>query len=334
MNAFDTVHLLVPKEGLIGYDTDSFRTIAELDADGNPIDTDQTQTLKARVEKPIGLSKVRILERGVDLEFSAKLLRNRYVDGISIETVGEIAPALRPILELDADALLQATLYRIDSTVNIRPKSVKRAILAVASLGSLNGRYRVSDYGGAGEQGFTFHSRAKSVDERFIGYDKEREMWRHKTQAYILGVENFGGVLRTESNIRHREQMRDFLGMVETYTFADALNSKKNPNLILFDRITENSIVTLAELHRINSTEGKGMEYFKNIGIDTVIELYGGNWKAIEKHVRLRYRGKSNPVEALRKVRVRVALYHSRQTEAEQLLDEVSEVRELLSKVA
>lgn len=331
---FDTVHLLAPIEGLIGYDTASFRTTAELDADGNPIETAQSQTLKPKVEKPLGLSRVKISDRGVDLEFSAKLLRNRYIEGINIETIGEIVPALRPILELDADALLRATLYRIDATNNIRPKDVRRAIHGVASLGSLNGRYRLSDYGGAGEQGFAFHSRAKSRDERLIGYDKEQEMWRHKADAYALGVEKFGGVLRIESNIRHREQMRDLLGFEETYTFADALNSKKNPNLILFDRITENSRITLAELHKINSTEGKGMKQVLNVGIDHIIEAYGGNWKAVEKHVRLLYAGKSNPVRALRQFRERVALYHARQSEAEQLLDEVSEVREMLSKVA
>lgn len=331
MNAFDTVHLLVPIEGVIWNDRD-FEEGFKLGEGGELKSTGHH--LKKGVVRPLGFSSVKILERGADIEFSAKLLGSGYVDGVSLETVDRIAPALRPIVDVDADALLSAELFRIDATANIRPRDVRRAIHSVAVLGSLNRRYRYLDYGGAGEQGFEFHSRAKSRNERIIGYDKEREMWRHKkVQAYALGVENFAGVLRVESNIRSREGMRGLLGFEETYTFADALNSAKNPNLILFDRVIENSEETFA-IAALNKTEGKGMKHFQNIGIDCVIERYAGNWKAVEKYIRLLYGGGSNPSRTLKYVKERVALYHSRQSEAERLLEEVSEVREMLERAA
>lgn len=331
MVAFDTVHLLVPIEG-VAWSSRDFEERFKL-GEGGELES-EGHRLKKGIVRPLGLSSVKILERGADIEFNAKLLGDGYVDGISLETVARIAPALRPIVDVDAKALLSAELFRIDATANIRPRNIRRAIHGVASLGCLNHRYRYLDYGGAGEQGFEFRSRAKNRKERIIGYDKEREMWRHKrAQAYALGVENFAGVLRVESNIRSREGMRGLLGFEETYTFADALNSAKNPNLILFDRVIENGEKTF-EIAALNSTEGKGVKHFTNIGIDLVIEKYAGNWKAVEKYTRLAYRGKSNPSRMLRYVKERVALYHSRQSEAERLLEDVSEVREMLERAA
>ncbi len=328
MNSFDTVHLLVPVEGLNGYDSASFTEKAELDEAGKPVSSELQ--LKRGAEKPLGLAGVKITDAGVDLTLSAKTLGSRYIEGLSEETLGLAVSAIRPLVDVELDALLDADLYRVDSTSNIRPTDVRRAILSVGTLGQLNGKYRLTDYGGQGEDGFVFTARAKSRDERLSGYDKMREMLSRKKTAYTLGVENFEGVLRIESNIRHREQMREFLGLSDSYMFRDALRSEKKPNLILFDKIIGNGSDMLAEMNRIHRTEGIGVKHFQNIGIDRVIELHGGNWKAIEKYVLLQYGGKSKPSRLLKQVKQRVVLYHARQREAENLLDEVSEVRELL----
>lgn len=330
MNRYDSVHLLVPIEGVQSFDSELFTAKAELDEEGNPLAP--VYALKQGAEKPLGLGRVSVSERGADISFSAKILGGRYIEGLNLETVNRVAPALRPIVQIDPDALLDATLWAIDSTDNIRPKDVRRAILATSQIGSMNVRYRFSDYGGQGQQGFVFQARAKTKDERLIGYDKVREM-TGKREALDLGIENFAGVLRIESNIRHREQMREFLGFEESYTFRDALESKRKPNILMFDKIIGGSSSLLARLNRIHRTEGVGMEHFKNIAFDQIIELHGGNWRAIEKYIRLHYGVKSNPSRVFRQVKERLALYHARQLEAETLLDEISEVRELL-KVA
>lgn len=331
MNSFDSVHLLAPLEGLNSYETELFSGKADLDDEGNPLAP--VFSLKRGIEKPLGLNGVKIREDGIELSFSAKILGAHYYRGVNLETAANIAPAFRSIVDIDGEALLASTLYAIDSTNNIRPKNVRRAILATGQIGSMNGKYRFSDYGGQGQQGFVFQARAKTRDERLIGYDKEREMSGKKT-ALALGIERFEGVLRIESNLRHREQMREFLGFQESYTLRDALESDRKPNALLFDKIIGGGCSLLAELNRIHRTEGVGMEHFKNIAFDRIIELHGGNWRAIEKYVRLKYAATSNPSRVLGKVKKRLALYHARQLEAETLLDEISEVRELLQKVA
>jgi len=331
MRSFDTVHLLAPIEGLISYETEQFKGKADLDDEGNRVAT--VYSLKRGIEKPLGLDAVSIQERGVDLTFSAKILGTRYHEGLNLETIEQVVPALRPIIDLEPQSLLDAVLWRIDCTDNIRPKNLRRTILTVGTLGSLNSRYRYEPYGSTQEQGFVFAQRIKERAERIIGYNKELEMNRNGKTALALGVENFSGVLRWESNLRSRKLMRNLLGMDETYTLLDALNTDRNPNLALFEKIVGQGSDMLAEINKLHRTDGEGVNYFKNLGIDRVIEAYSGNWKAIEKHIRLQYNGKSNPSRFLKKVKQRVALYHARQIEAEQLLDEVSEVRELL-KVA
>jgi len=330
VNSFDSVHLRVPIEGVLSFDTDRFGAKAELDEGGNPLTP--VYTLRQGGEKPLGLGQVKVSDKGAELSFSAKILGGRYIEGLNLESVSRVVPVLRSIIEMEPEALLDADLFSIDSTNNIRPKDVRRAILAVGQVGAMNGKYRFSDYGGQGQQGFVFQARAKTKDERLIGYDKVREMAGKKT-ALPLGIENFAGVLRIESNLRHREQMREFLGLQESYTFRDALESDRKPNALLFDKIIGGGSSLLADLNMIHRTEGVGVKHIKNIGYDRVIELHGGNWRAIEKYIRLHYSATSNPSRVLGEMKKRLALYHARQSEAEALLDEVAEVRELL-KVA
>jgi hypothetical protein len=330
MNRYDSVHLRVPFDGVDNFDSELFTAKAELDEDGNPLAP--IYTLRGGAEKPLGLAQVKISDKGADLSFSAKILGSRYAEGLSLETVGAVVPALRPIIRINADALLGADLFSIDATDNIRPKDVRRAILSVGQVGGMNGKYRFSDYGGHGQQGFVFQARAKTKDERFIGYDKVREMQGKRT-ALSLGIENFAGVLRIESNLRHREQMREFLGLEESYTLRDALESNRKPNALLFEKIIGGVSLSIERINRIHRVEGTGMDHIKKLGYDSLIETYGGNWRAIEKHIRLHSQGKSNPSRILKQAKERLALYHARQEETELMLEEVAEVRELL-KVA
>jgi len=327
VNSYDSVKLLTPIEGLISFNTPCY--------DGK-IDVETGETvyrLKQDAVKPLGLSQVEVSDRGVLLSFSAKALGERYIEGINAETVDCIVPAIRSVVDVNPESLLDATLFSIDSTNNIHPKNVQRSILSVGSIGTMNNKYRFADYGGQGQQGFVFSSRAKTVDERIIGYDKYREMMSKRKTALALGVNDFRGVLRIESNIRHKKQMREYLGFTDSYKFQDALNTNRKPNAELFEKVIGNTSDILADLQKLHRTDGMGMEHIKNIAFDRIIELHGGNWSAIEKYIRLQYRGKSNPIRVLNIVKERTALYHTRQHDSEQLLDDVLEVRELL-KVA
>ena len=327
MNSFDSVKLLVPPEGLYSFNMPCFEGKTD-------IETGETAyKLKRDSEKPLGLGNVVVSDRGVELLFSAKTLGERYFEGINLDTVGLIPPAIRSIVDIDPQSLLNARLFSIDSTNNIRPKDVRRSILSVGSIGTMNDSFRFSDYGGKGQQGFVFSNRAKTVDERISGYDKYREMMSKQKTALALGANSFKGVLRIESNIRHKEQMRQYLGFTDSYTLKDALNTKVKPNSLLFGKVIENTTDVLADLQKLHRTDGMGMEHFKNIAFDQVIEKHGGNWPAIRNYVLLHYGENSNPTTVLKRVKKRTALYHARQHETEQLLDEVLEVRELL-KVA
>lgn len=317
--SFDTLKTVIPIDGVNGLNQSVFKEAVETK---NGEIVRETKTLAiGRKDKPIGLTTIQISDDGLVLQCSAKMLGERYYEGINLETAHLIPHRLHElgIVDIDPDAFLESSLRSIDCTRNTHPKDVRRAVNALYEFASVNRKWRADDYTG----GLTLRTRSKSANERFICYDKSYEMGRSK-EAVNLGVDRFDGVLRFESNLRSFEQVRNYLEIPDPRHLRDALNSTANPNLTLFNKVYSN---TLEDLQRMHQTEGTGTDHIFNIGLDRIIELHNGDFNAVRAYLLLK-KTKGNPSRLLTKAKERVLLYKSRES---QVLEEIEEVRRLLA---
>lgn len=337
----DTIKVEVARDAVPSHNPDFFGVHSHETTDGKIIRFDRME--KGR---PLGLTRVDLYDEKAQFLFSAKILGSDYYRGITSETVQRVPDLLSRSgnIEVRETAFLDtAKVFRFDVAVNTRPSNLRDAIYA-ASLGSLNSRWRYSNYGAARDEGFVFAHRSKSRNVRLSGYDKFREMNSRKEvkHAEELRSDLLNGVLRIETQLTSYAEMRKYLdvGTVgEDVLLFDALRSSANPNLRVFDEViysvTAGADARILEIGEMwNSLRNNGMRQTKEIWfMKHVFDLYEGEWQRIEEFIRFAYA--SNPSREIGKWKKALAMWKlAKEQDTGTALRAIEEVRDLLAAAA
>ena len=337
----DTIKVEVARDAVSSHDPDFFGESSYKSAEGKILRFERME--KGR---PLGLSRVDIYDEKAQFEFSAKILGSDYCHGITAETV-QAVPSLfsrsGKIEVREAEFFDTAKVYCLHVATNTRPSNLRDAIYA-ASLGSLNSRWRYSNYGAVRDEGFVFAHRSKSRKVRLSGYDKFREMNSNGKAKYAqeLRADLLSGVLRLETQLKSFREIREYLqvGVVgENISLLEALGSSANPNLRIFDEViysvTSGADARILEIDEMwNSLRNNGMRQTKEIWfMKHVFDLYEGEWQRIEEFVRFAYA--SNPSREIGKWKKALAMWKlAKEQDTGTALRAIEEVRDLLAAAA
>ncbi len=204
MISLDSVKLSVDIDALKDFDRGKFdRNIKETDKK-------EVQWLTAK-EQCLGIKGLKLFDGKVELETSAKILKDKYLDGLNNGTferyVDEINKSGLVVFDLPTFHKT-AQLQKVDVTTNTFPSGIEKTIRDLSTYSTQKG-YRVSPY----NTGIVATGKAKSNTTRLIAYGKEDELKRNTKANKVLlehfPLESAKGILRFETNLRHFKDIRD-----------------------------------------------------------------------------------------------------------------------------
>lgn len=251
--------------------------------------TDKQSMLKSNLN---GLKSIMIdnLNETTHLEMSAKILGSKYFEGINQNTVVEALHNVNKSGAIDlniVNVLDTAQILRCDITDNIKPDITDKDLFygTLASL-PINKKYHVDRYQTKNNQGVVWHGTQKTVRDRIIFYNKQKDILRDKIlrqQPYANNLyKQFDNVVRVESN---HSKFKDLNKLFGTRKLNDALLSDKKVNHDIFARITNKT--NDIDLRLFQYFEGmKFNEIVKFLGHKGIIELCNYDWSTIDLFLR------------------------------------------------
>ena len=280
MQTFDTLKIKVPAEA-IHYRDDTFFEHTHKEKAGKIIHTSLPKVL------PIGIGSISQTEgEGYIIEASAKVLRDNYLDGISINNIDQLFIALKPVLDIDMSlAVSSAQVLKCDTTNNLllseigvkNQTEVNNALYA----GKANDRFNTVLNNTKHNQGIVFQG-TQQEKNRLICYDKSLDLLKNDNKHFMASLTNAGrvynralGITRVEVNHTSFDAIKDRLG-IETNTLSEILTSSKPTNhnfLRKVLKVQEHKQLTIYDRILDYLNDGKdGAETENDIGRRTIIE--------------------------------------------------------------
>jgi hypothetical protein len=225
----------------------------------------------------LGLKYVKIdkLKKRVEIEVSAKILKENYLKKISVDTIEQVFREIERygVLKfLDVyEAIENACLFRGDFAKDLRLQEnpnlyvfeLKRAVQRMSKR-----KWNIEE--GKGNTSVVFKEKKKTNRLRTIFYNKEVEMLRGEEFKRLgIEIEAFKNVLRYEINARSFENIRKLTGIRKKgeIKLLDVLNSESNPWLNVFC-----SLVPYEQ-----QTKEIGKKFFRSwVEAKSAIHLFGG----------------------------------------------------------
>lgn len=251
------------------------------------------------VNPATGIKRILVDEtRGrVLLEGSAKVLRDQYGQGITLNTFERVIDGYNRtgIIQLDpAEVLATGECFTIDVSKNMRMQDPISDYVSAMYRLRCNPGYHVEKYDndGRGANGITFKGRQKSFNERLILYDKQKDLARDKDKELRKYAPDYEGVLRCEMNLNQRRRIRHYFG---SDRLQDVLTSPVNANLLLFEKIVSKGSPALLRL--FEETEGMKLHEIEKLkGRETIIRDYcGGDFLLVREFIKHHLSSGSNP---------------------------------------
>jgi len=227
MNSFDSLKLTSDIDVLKDYKNACFDVNTKENGDRKV-----TWLSLNKQSKKLGLSDIRIFDGAIQLETSAKILKDQYLTGVNSNTFERYIEEINRsgLIVLDFPKFYEtAKVQKIDVTKNIYPLSIEKTITDL-SIYSTEKKYDIEPY----KTGIEITAKAKSNNERFILYDKEKELLRDiKPNRELLQhfpIKQSRGILRAETNFRHFNDTRNAFHISKNSIiyFKDLLTSDVN----------------------------------------------------------------------------------------------------------
>ena len=174
----------------------------------------------------------------------------------------------------------------------------------------INQKYNVTDYRKPGNKGIVIQGKQKTIKERQIFYDKILDLNRDKElkkEPYFIALQgSHSGVLRVESNIVSFAKIKEYTGCSSTL-LKEILNSKENPNLKLFEKITKpnKSIQLYLSLGKFAGMTLYQVE--KRIGMEGIIKLCNFDVNLVIDFIKERRGERSNNSKVIKEYRNLIA---------------------------
>lgn len=298
-----------------------------------------------------GIKSVIAGDQGLSIELSAKILRGDYFEGININTLDQVWETLREIdqLTLDNGSIEQTCILKCDSTHTLPIEDTQpiSSILSALSVVPTNLRYSTKDYKG---ESLIFTNKGSSKRERLILYDKLIELRKDSDTKFVsevlTKVASNSGYLRVETNISKFADLKDLFKVnkipYEGISLLDALNSKENPTLKIYDKIMSANQPSETQLNFFfdkNEIEYfkklKAQQFIKSVGMESILVCFGWDIQKIRIYLLdvLEYK-KSRVSQLIKEFQAeKMRLENKGKENSTYLFEVVNQIRELL-KVA
>lgn len=238
---------------------------------------------------------VDLLTQQLTMRVSAKCLLADYKRGITSHTLDRVIDTITQTgyVQLDVQKVYDNAVVLSADTVNHIP--IKDKYYEQLTAVPYSRMYDVTPYGRI-QSSLVVKGKYTSVKYRQIHYDKIQELNKDtKSRKFLADVsarrlhKDFANTVRIESNFTSFENIRKYLN-IPTNSLKNVLTATGQPNLKLFDKLTQSIDVRIVELF----TQYTGMTLHNELklrGIHGIINDFNGNWQLIEQYVRTRAKG-------------------------------------------
>jgi hypothetical protein len=318
MVSLDSVKLEIPVEFLKFYKEDSFynKVISDNEKNFKFSDDDILKDDK----KIVGLKTIEIkkLHKVIHIETSGKILKKKYYEGLTINTIDEYFDLINAtnLIVIDKKAIDYAKVLRCDVVNNLKVSNNINKYLNSLSLCAFNHNYLVSNYAG----GVVFTKQVKSYKRRMIFYDKYKEIKKDKEVSKLLrlkDIEIFKNVLRCEQNLTSFKTIRQAF-KVDDIKLIDILQSKEKINYNTFNEITNERSLTMYDFKSFKDVERFFVAYM-------LCQDFNYDFKEI-KNFLMHYLSKSQTYKKLKMIKE----YAKRLDKLKKINEQIEEIRELL----
>ena len=270
---------------------------------------------------------VSYIKQTLTLEFSSKILKEKYPDLITKDTIKECLANINQlnICNIDIDSILSnGAITSADVTYDAN------LILNDNLLDTLNSQvnnYRRFKWSHYEKEGITFTKDVKSRDcaETITLYNKEKEIWSSHNKNFLnnlsrpqLVTNYFKGKTRFEITLNTPKKIMNYLNLTDTKIFS-VLNSDANPILTQFDKVFGNSSTNI-------SVSNTTFDNYEDWSMKILIETYDRDLKRLEQELRTKYPSRSGALKRMKKIE---AVYHA-MTSASTSENPIEKIRNLL----
>lgn len=268
---------------------------------------------------------VSYIKQTLTLEFSSKILKEKYPDLISRDTIKECLTNINQldICNIDIDSILSnGAITSADITYDTD------LILNDNLLDALNSQvnnYRRFKWTHYDKEGITFSKDVKSKDctETITLYNKEKEIYTSHNKNFLNSLSQpqtvmdyFRGKTRFEITLDTPKKIMKYLNLTDTQIFS-VLNSDTNPILTQFDKVFGNSTASMPDTT---------FNDYENWAMKIILEKYNGNFKLLEQNVRSKFNSRSGASKRMKKFET---VYHA-MTSASTSENPIEKIRNLL----
>jgi len=250
---------------------------------------------------------VSYIKQTLTLEFSSKILKEKYPDLISRDTIKECLTNINQlnICDIDVDSILSnGAITSVDVTYDAD------LILNDKILDTLNSqvnnyrRFRWTHYN---KEGITFTKDVKSKDcaETITLYNKEKEICTSHNKDFLNSLSQpqqimnyFKGKTRFEITLDTSKKIINYLNLADT-KISSVLNSDTNPILIQFDKVFGNFTTNIPDTT---------CDDYENWAMKIILESYKGDLKRLEQDVRSKFSSRSGATKRMKKFET---VYHT-----------------------
>lgn len=271
-----------------------------------------------------------VIGEEIIIELSAKVLQEQYFDLITINTIEHAIHNLNKSkgIKLKSDYVIEnSKLLRADVTSDITVSLYPPDYIHALRLSEIDGKFIMDEY--HKNSSIIFRRRSKKSRGRITIYLKYPELLLNKNKRLkeFFNYNNYYKLLRVEQNLKDFESLRKAFD-VEERTLLEILNSSKNPNYELFDKIFLQIPFTVNTPERYNHSQ-----MLKELGRDTLIEKFKGDYGRIKEFVNSLYKSESNPSRELQKYKKRLAEISDENLVENNLYGMIDEIRIKLKHV-
>lgn len=279
MQQFDTLKISFPEYAVKNSKSDIWVHTEKTDSETGI--TDNYQQVKSKC-LPIGVSQIQLKENvSCHVTFSAKVLTDNYLQGITVNNWNQVLTTLKPIIEIDTNTVYdESRVYRCDTTNNIdievigyTPKTIYSGLLASRT----NTNFKDHRYNSKTKQGIVFAG-LQQEKNRLIAYSKSLDLQKSDNKDFIKTlqhpirmIEQAEKQIRFEVNHTSFKSIRDRL-QIGTNLLSNVLSSKVSVNSNFLKKICKGGARQTHLFDEYQQFSGSGMDFIYFKGIQSIIE--------------------------------------------------------------
>lgn len=286
MVRIDTLKMDIPTNLVNRVKWDAF-----IHTDASDMGTGQAQTYRKAKSRslPAGISSISWQDGGqFQVTFSAKTLKDNYLDGININTFPQALASFSPIMDIDINRVWDSNpkIYLLDTTDNVPLDMIGETHLDIcnALLASrTNLFFEPKIYNTRKKLGVEFHGRQLEKN-RLIAYAKHLDLLKPTNKKFIATLSNASrmfkdaeNIIRIETNHTTFRSIRNRL-KVNTNNLQEVLKSSQPVNYDFLVKVLMGKSGNQMQLFdELKAFDGSFDEFVMLKGIETIINSFDAN---------------------------------------------------------